>query len=440
MTHQNSPNPQTLAQKIIARAAGRESISPGEVVTASVDLAMIHDSGGPRRVEPILQRLGAPLFDKDKIVLISDHFVPGNDETSRNILDLTRKWAKARDVTFYDGEGICHVVLPERGHLQPGMFVVGGDSHSPTGGAFGAYMFGIGATEMAGVLATGEIWIKVPETILIDWRGRLGLGLTAKDIMLALCGRLGMDGGRYQAVQYTGEAITNLDMQERMTLANMAAELGAQAGLIAPDKTTIDYIRSATSEKATTLGSPDDLQTDDWQTDDGAEIAEHHVFDATSLEPQIAAPHSPANAANVSEFDKTHIDVAYIGACTGAKYIDLRRAAALLKGRSCASTVKLLVAPASKRDQARAEKDGLMKVFEEAGATILPNACGICAGYGTARLGEDITCLSSTARNFKGRMGAASSNVYLGSPYSVAAAAITGRITDPRDFLVDGAV
>ncbi|MEM8812734.1 MAG: 3-isopropylmalate dehydratase large subunit [Pseudomonadota bacterium] len=419
----------TLAEKIIARAAGRDRVMPGEVVTASVDLAMIHDSGGPRRVEPILRRLGAGLFDKDKVVLISDHFVPGNDEASRKILDLTRQWARERDVAFYDGEGICHVVLPERGHLRPGLFVVGGDSHSPTGGAFGAYMFGIGATEMAGVLATGEIWIKVPDTILIDVPGRLDVGVTAKDIMLALCARLGMDGGRYQAIQYTGEAITALDMQERMTLANMAAELGGQTGLIEPDTTTEDFIHQAG-------GSPGDSAF--WHTDPDAEIAERHQLDANALEPQIAAPHSPANAAPVSDMDAQTIDVAYIGACTGAKYVDLERAATILRGRSCAPGVDLLVAPASKRDQDRAAEEGIMSVFEEAGARILPNACGICAGYGSARLGEDVTCLSSTARNFKGRMGASSSQVYLGSPYSVAAAAVTGRITDPRPMLAEG--
>lgn len=436
MTDRPAPSPPaTLAQKIIARAAGRDHVTPGEVVTASVDLAMIHDSGGPRRVEPILRRLGAPLFDRDKVVLISDHFVPGNDETSQQILQVTRRWARERNVSFYDGEGICHVVLPERGHLAPGMFVVGGDSHSPTGGAFGAYMFGIGATEMAGVLATGEIWIRVPETILIEWTGRLGPGLTAKDIMLALCGRLGMDGGKYQAVHYAGEAIAALDMQERMTLANMAAELGAQTGLISPDAVTRDFIRAAG-------GNPDAMNENGadrtWQSDPGAPVADHYHFDAGGLAPQIAAPHSPANAADVADYPHTPVDVAYIGACTGAKYIDLRRAADILRGRTCAGNVKLLVAPASKRDQDRAAAEGIMAVFEEAGATILPNACGICAGYGTARLGADITCISSTARNFRGRMGAASSNVYLGSPYSVAAAAVSGRIIDPRELLPEG--
>jgi 3-isopropylmalate/(R)-2-methylmalate dehydratase large subunit len=416
----------TLAQKIIARACGADTVTPGEVVTASVDLAMIHDSGGPRRVEPILQELGVGLWDTSKVVLISDHFVPGDTDEGARILELTRTWAKERKVAFHDGEGICHVVLPERGHLKPGMLVVGGDSHSPTGGAFGTYMFGIGATEMAGVLATGEIWLKVPGTILIEWRNRLSEGVTAKDIMLALCGRLGMDGGRYQAVEYTGEAISALSMQERMTLSNMAAELGAQAGLIAPDETTARYLESVG-------GDAGDWQ--DFRTDPGAELLDHHVFDAAALEPQVAAPHSPANADAVTNAPSTALDVAYIGACTGAKYIDLKRAADILRGRKLASGVELLVAPASKRDQDRAANDGIMAVFEEAGARILPNACGICAGYGNDRLGEDVTCISSTARNFKGRMGAASSKVWLASPLTVAASAVAGRIADPRDFL-----
>lgn len=415
-----------LAEKIISRASGRQSVTPGEIVVARVDLAMIHDSGGPRRVEPILKRLGAQLFDRERVVLISDHFVPGSDPAARDILDLTRQWAQERQVAFYDGEGICHVILPERGHLKPGMFVVGGDSHSPTGGAFGAYMFGVGATEMAGVLATGEIWIKVPETILIEWNGALQPGVLAKDIMLSLCANLGMGGGRYQAVHYAGSAICALPMQERMTLSNMAAELGAQTGLIDPDETTAAYLRSVGAESA---------DWRQWRRDADARPAEHHVFNASNLEPQVAAPHSPANSAGISETDRTVIDVAYIGACTGAKYTDLQNAAKLLKGRSLAPNVELLVAPSSRRDQERARDDGLMKVFEDAGAKILPNACGICAGYGSARLGDDVTCISSTARNFKGRMGSASSKVYLASPYTVAASAIAGRITDPREFL-----
>ncbi|MDJ0629707.1 MAG: 3-isopropylmalate dehydratase large subunit [Rhodobacter sp.] len=420
----------TLAQKIIARAAGRVRVTPGDVVTAQVDLAMIHDSGGPRRVEPILQDLGVGLWDRDKVVLISDHFVPGDTGEGARILQLTRDWARDKQVAFHDGQGICHVVLPERGHLRPGMFVVGGDSHSPTGGAFGAYMFGVGATEMAGVLATGEIWIKVPGTILLEWTGRLGRGVVAKDIMLALCGRLGMDGGQYQAVEYTGEAIAALSMQERMTLSNMAAELGAQTGLIAPDAVTAEYL----AKRGVPVGPERDLATDP-----GAELLAHHRFDASVLVPQVAAPHSPANAGPVTDAPKTGVDVAYIGACTGAKYDDLRAAASVLRGRRTRDGVSLLVAPSSRQDQDRAAADGTLKALEEAGATLLPNACGICAGYGAHRLGAGVICISSTARNFRGRMGDASSEVWLASPLTVAASAVTGEITDPREFLPEEA-
>ncbi|MEM9249376.1 MAG: 3-isopropylmalate dehydratase large subunit [Pseudomonadota bacterium] len=416
----------TLAEKIIAAACRRDRVSPGDVVTAHVDLAMIHDSGGPRRVEPILQELGVGLWDPAKVVLISDHFVPGDTEEGASILQLTRDWARAKGVRFHDGVGICHVVLPESGQLAPGQFVVGGDSHSPTGGAFGAFMFGIGATEMAGVLATGEIWVKVPETILIEWQGQLGPGVMAKDIMLALCGRLGMDGGGYQAIEYTGDAIRALGMQERMTLANMAAELGGQVGLIAPDETTLAFLRDVGAPTPDIAGLC---------TDANATVAEHHVFDAGALAPQVAAPHSPANAMDVDTAPGTPVNVAYIGACTGAKYTDLAAAAAVLEGQSLADGVELLVAPSSRRDQDRAAREGILSVFEEAGARILPNACGICAGYGTHRLEAGVTCISSTARNFRGRMGDKDSQVWLGSPLTVAASAIRGQITDPREML-----
>ena len=278
----------------------------------------------------------------------------------------------------------------------------------------------------AGVLATGEIWLRVPETILLEWNGRLGPGVVAKDIMLALCGKLGMDGGKYQAVEYTGEAISTLSMQERMTLSNMAAELGAQAGLIAPDATTYAFLQAAGAEV-----------TEDEQlcTDAGASLGEHHVFDAAALEPQVDAPHSPANAMNVSDAPQTRLDFAYIGACTGAKYEDLKNAADILKGRALASGITLLVAPSSARDQERAAADGTLGVFEDVGARILPNACGICAGYGSDRLAAGTRCISSTARNFKGRMGDPTSEVWLASPLTVAASAVAGEIVDPRDFL-----
>ena len=419
----------TLAEKLVARAAGQDSVRPGEVVTTKVDLAMMHDSGGPRRVAPMLERLQAKLWNPDRVVVISDHYVPAVDAESAGILDLTRKWVKAAGVTrFHDMQGICHVVLPERGHLRPGLFVVGGDSHSPTGGAFGAYMFGVGATEMCGVLVTGEIWLRVPETILLHWTGRRVPGVVAKDMILAMCAKLGMDGGRYQAIQYAGDTVASLPMQERMTLSNMAAELGAQAGLIAPDTVTHDYLLAA--------GVPaHEIDIENWQGDADAVVAEQHDFDAAALSPMVAAPHSPANSAAVGEHGNVSVDQAYIGACTGAKINDLRMAASVLKGRKVASSTRLLIAPASARTTAEAAADGTLAVLTEAGAILLSSGCGACAGYGAGVLAENETCIASTARNFKGRMGAGSSRVYLGSPYTVAASAVAGRIADPREFL-----
>jgi 3-isopropylmalate/(R)-2-methylmalate dehydratase large subunit len=417
----------TLAEKIIARACGREAVRPGEIVTCKVDLAMMHDSGGPRRVKPILERLGAKVWDPDKVVVISDHYVPATDADSAAILDLTRKWVAENGVErFYDMQGICHVVLPERGHLRPGLFVVGGDSHSPTGGAFGCFMFGIGATEMAGVLVTGETWLRVPETIRIDWSGSLAPGVCAKDVMLTLCARLGMDGGDYQVIQYTGSLIAALPMQERMTLCNMAVELGAQTGLVAPDAVTASHIADAGG------GAIDPAE---WQGDTDAAYRDTLVFAAGELAPQVALPHSPANAGPVGDLHGERIDLAYIGSCTGAKLADLRMAAQVLKGRQVAKGVRLLVAPASRRETATAAAEGTLAALIEAGAVMMPSGCGACAGYGFGVLAENEICISSTARNSKGRMGARSAQVYLASPYTVAASAVAGRISDPREFV-----
>ncbi len=418
---------QTLAQKLIARASGQASVTPGEIVTCKVDLAMMHDSGGPRRVKPMLAQLGAKVWDPDKVVLITDHYLPANDEDSRKIIRIARDWAGEAGVkNFHDGEGICHVVLPEKGHLRPGMFAVGGDSHSPTGGAFGTYMFGIGATEMLGVLVTGEIWLRVPHTILIEWTGRLAKSVSAKDMMLFLCGRFGMEGGQYQAVEYTGSAIAALSMQERMTMANMTAEFGGQAGLIAPDAVTRSWLEAVGVR---------DIDCDTWQGDKNASVFARHSFDASTLAPQVAAPHSPAKSESVGAFADIAINMAYIGACTGAKLDDLRMAAAVLRGRRAAPGVRLMVAPASAKDQRIAQEEGTLGALIDAGAELLPNACNACAGYGNYLLDEHAVTISTTARNFKGRMGSTAAQIYLGSPYTVAASAVTGKISDPREFL-----
>ncbi|WP_011300957.1 3-isopropylmalate dehydratase large subunit [Cupriavidus necator] len=421
--------PQTLAQKLLARASGRAHVTPGEIVTCRVDLAMMHDSGGPRRVKPLLEKIGARVWDPSRVVVVTDHYVPAHDADSRKIVQIAREWVREEGVArFHDMEGICHVVVPQKGYLRPGMMAVGGDSHSSTGGAFGTYMFGIGATEMLGVLVTGEIWVRVPQTLRMQWHGRLRPGVSAKDMMLRMCTQFGMDGGQYQAVEYAGTAVSALSMQERMTLSNMTAELGAQVGLVAPDAVTRDWLLDAGVE-------PSEIDVDRWQSDAGAACLATHDFDAASLAPQVSRPHTPADASDVDSLGNVAVNIAYIGACTGAKLDDLRMAAQVLRGQRVARNSRLLVAPASAADQAQAEREGTLGALVAAGAELLPNACGACAGYGEHRFGEDTVVISTTARNFKGRMGAASSQVYLGSPYTVAASAIAGRIADPRGML-----
>jgi 3-isopropylmalate/(R)-2-methylmalate dehydratase large subunit len=417
---------QTLAQKLIARAAGRRSVSVGEIVNCQVDLAMFHDSSGPRRLKPMLEELGAQIWDPSRIVLVMDHYVPEQDDDSRRIVRIAREWAvEQRLPHVYDSQGICHVVLPQKGHLKPGLFCVGGDSHSPTGGAFGTYMFGIGSTEMLGVVVTGQIWVQVPRTYRMRWNRHLAPGVTAKDMMLHMIGRFGMNGGQYQAVEFCGQAVQALSMQERMTLSNMSAELGSQVGLVAPDEVTRQWLAGV---------GVSDVDLAGWHTDEGAE-ADTYDFDAALLPPQVAAPHSPANTRAVTEFGGTGIEVAYVGACTGAKLEDLRAAARVLRGHRLPAGVRLMVAPASVQDQAQAEGEGVMTALREAGAEVLPTACGACSGYG-GTIPDGARVIATTARNFKGRMGSATAQVYLASPYTVAASALRGQITDPREVLI----
>ena len=422
-----TPIPQTLAQKLIAQAAGRPHVAVGDIISCKVDLAMFHDSSGPRRLKPMLEDLGAEIWDKSRVVLVMDHYVPEQDEDSRRIVRIARDWAQDQKLPHvYDSQGICHVVLPQKGHLRPGMFCVGGDSHSPTGGAFGTYMFGIGSTEMLGVVVTGEIWVRVPQTIRMWWDGRLPVGLTAKDMMLHMIGQFGMNGGDYQAVEFCGPAVQALSMQERMTMSNMSAEMGAQVGLIAPDEVTQDWLMK-------TGVSKEDIHLGHWHTDEDAQAVVHR-FNAANLAPQVAAPHSPANTHAVSEFQNVAVQVAYIGACTGAKLDDLRAAAQVFKGKRIAQGVRLMVAPASLTDQSQAEQEGVMSVLRDAGAEVLPTACGACSGYGGS-IPDGANVIATTARNFKGRMGSATAQVYLASPYTVAASALRGFISDPREVL-----
>lgn len=419
--------PMTMAQKILARASGREHVEPGDLVWADVDLVMVHDSSGPRRVKADMERLGVGLWDPDKVTVITDHFVASNDVTESTIQRVTREWVKRYGVKkFHEREGICHIVPGEYGYVRPGMVMVGGDSHSNTHGVFGAFATGMGSTDILGVLVTGRNWFKVPDTIRVNWEGRLADGVMAKDIMLHTIGKMGGDVATYQAVEFGGAAVRALPLDERIVLPNMTTEMGAKAGMIEPDELIFEHLER--------LGVPPDSYQP-VRADADAPYARVQCFDASRLEPLVALPGNPENLATVAEASGLPVDQAYIGACTGAKHYDLAAAARVLKGRRIAAGTRLMIAPASVKALKRATVDGTLEILLEAGATLLPSACGACAGLGGGILAPGERCISSTNRNFPGRMGDLTAEVYLGSPMTVAASAVTGRITDPREFL-----
>lgn len=421
----------TLVEKVIARAAGRAAVRPGEIVTARVDFAFAHDSSGPRRWRPYLEQLGVGIWDPSKVALVSDHYVPAVDAESAAILSDARAFARDYGVgAFFDMVGICHLVLPEHGLIRPGDFIAGGDSHTPMAGAFGCYAAGYGATDMAAIVATGETWLSVPETVRVDWSGAFQPGVVAKDIMLFLCRELGLDNA-FAAIEYGGSLVQAMTMPERMVLANMAAELGFETGVVAPDRVTFDYLAAR--------GRPveDETAAAALRSDPACAYRARYSFDAAILAPQIARPHAPDNVVAVGELGDVVIDQAYIGACVGAKLNDLRMAAEVLAGRKVAANVRLLIAPASSKTTEQAAREGVLATLLEAGAVLLPSGCGACAGMGAGLLAAGEVCISSTNRNFRGRMGHADAQVYLGSPYSVAAAAVAGRIVDPRSLLAE---
>jgi 3-isopropylmalate/(R)-2-methylmalate dehydratase large subunit len=422
-------SPQTLAQKLLARAAGRDEVQEGETLTIGVDLAYAHDSSGPRRWQPLLDVWGVGLWDPSRVAIASDHYVPAVDVQSASILKATREFVTRHGIeTFFDMVGICHLVLPEHGVIRPGTFVAGGDSHTTMGGAFGAYAAGFGAMDMAAIAATGETWLNVPGTLRVELRGQWTRGVTAKDIMLLLCRKLGL-ANSFTVVEYGGELVDAMTMEERMVLANMAAELGCETGLVAADATTAAYLE-ACGKPLTSAETGQCLHPDA-----DAVYASTCEINVAELTPQIAAPHSPENSDSVTAFTGVHIDQAYIGACVGAKIDDLRAAAEVVRGRQVAKGTRLLIAPASARVTRQATEEGTLAALVNAGALLLPSGCGACAGLGAGILAAGETCISSTNRNFQGRMGSSEASVYLGSPYSVAAAAIAGSIVDPRELM-----
>ena len=415
----------TLAEKIIARGAGLSEVFPDEVHWVDVDLAMIHDSGGPRRIWPMLDDLGVGVWDPDRVVLVADHYVPAQDTGAARILHTTRSFAAEFGITtFYEAEGISHTLLVEKGHLRPGMLYVGGDSHTCTGGVLGCLALGMGSTDLLGVLVTGRTWLRVPHTIDVHLEGSLRRGVTAKDLMLTMIGEKGMAGAVYRVLEFSGPAVSVMSIDERSVLTNMCAEIGAKTGVIAVDEVTISHFQD--------LG----IEVDEGPSSDSdARFLETWHYDASETVPVIARPDRHDDVVPAADFDNTPIGRAYIGACTGAKYADLAMAAEVLAGRRVARGVVLQVAPASVGALSRAMADGTAQILLESGAQLLSTGCGACPGIGSGVLGPGEVCISTTSRNSRGRMGSPESKVYLGSAYAVAAAAVAGEIIDPLTLM-----
>ncbi len=416
----------TMAEKIIARAAGKEAVHPGEFVWANVDTAMMDDLLGPRVViADQIKRLGNRIWDREKVVIISDHYSPAATISQAEILRFTRDWAKEYGISrYYEGLGPCHQVLAEKGFDIPGTLMAGTDSHTTTAGAFGCFGTGIGSTEMLGVLVSGQIWLRVPETMLFVWEGKLGPGVYAKDLILRTIKATGQAGATYKAMEFAGPAIEALSVDERMTITNMAVEAGAKAGLIAPDEKTAAYLAEAGAPAGTPLYSDKD-----------AAFSERMTFDAAALEPQIALPHEVDKVVDVAAAAGEVIHQAYLGSCTNGRFADLAEAAKVLKGRRVHPEVRLLVSAASRSIYHRALQAGLIETFSAAGAMVLAPSCGACLGLHSGILAKGERAISSTNRNFVGRMGHKEAEIFLGSPASVAAAAVEGKIVDPRMYL-----
>ncbi|HOE11227.1 MAG TPA: 3-isopropylmalate dehydratase large subunit [bacterium] len=428
----------TMTEKILAAHAGREKVAPGQNIWVNVDVLMTHDVCGPGTFGIFKKQFGpdAKVWDPEKIVLIPDHYIFTTDPHANRNLEILRTIAKEQNLKyFYDAhspayKGVCHVALPQEGHTRPGEILIGTDSHTCTAGAFGEFATGVGNTDAALVLGTGKIWLKVPPTMRFIFDGPPPPYLMAKDLILHIIGEIGVDGATYRAMEFAGDGVLALKVEERMTLCNMAIEAGGKNGIIEPDDITLAYVKKRTDKPFTVV-----------KNDEDASYYSERVFKSADIQPTVARPHSPENRATARELAGTKITHAYIGSCTGGKITDMQAAARVLLGRKTA--VPTFVVPAT-MEVARAmehEKvDGatLKQVFESAGAQIAPPSCAACLGgppdtFG--RLNGREICISTTNRNFPGRMGSKESQVFLASPYTVAASAVRGRITDPREFL-----
>ena len=411
-----------LAEKILAAHADRRKVSPGEFVNARVDVILANDITAPIAIKEF-QKIGlSRVFDPRKIVMVLDHFMPSRDIASAEIAKMMREFCGEQKAVFFEvgRAGIEHVLLPEQGIVLPGQVVIGGDSHTCTYGAVGAFGTGVGSTDLAAAMATGDLWMKVPPTIKFVYHGTLGRWVGGKDLILHTISDIGVDGALYSAMEFTGEAIDALSMDGRFTMANMAIEAGGKAGLFRVDNKTQLYIKSRAQQPYNV-----------YEPDPDAEYARVIEYDVTGLEPQVAFPHSPANARPVSKAGNIEINQAIIGSCTNGRIDDLRIAAQILKGKKVHPSVRCIVIPGSQQVYADALKERLIDIFIEVGAAVSTPTCGPCFGGHMGVLAEGERCISTTNRNFVGRMGHTKSEVYLANPAVAAASAVAGRITHP---------
>jgi len=415
----------TMAEKILAKASGKKEAEAGEIVMANIDVAMTHDLTGPLSVESF-EKIGVPeVWDPEKIVIVFDHQVPADSLDAAQNHKIMRKFVKDQKITnFYDvREGVCHQVLPEKGHVVPGEVIVGTDSHTCTHGALGAFSTGIGSTDMSMVFATGKLWFKVPETIKFNIEGTLGNHVYAKDVVLNIIGQIGADGATYKACEFGGETTKNLSVSDRMVLCNMAIEMGGKTGLVEPDQKTLKYVNARSNKSYEVL-----------KGDEDAASLEIMDIDVNDLEPQIACPHNVDNVHGISEVEGTPIDQVFLGSCTNGRIQDLRDAAKILKGNKVSDSIRMLVIPASREVYTKALNEGLMNIFVDSGALVCNPCCGPCLGGHVGLIGPGEVSLSTSNRNFKGRQGSPEGEVYLSSAAVAAASAITGKIEDPRNL------
>lgn len=413
----------TITEKILSKASGK-NVSQGELVVANVDLAMAHDGTAPLAIKMFREMGGEFVWDPKKIILVIDHVAPSATEGTSSLHKLMRQFSLEQKIeNFYDvGAGVGHQLMVER-YVNPSMVVVGADSHTCTYGALGAFSTGIGSTEMAAVFKTGKLWFKVPETLKINLNGEMSPHVTPKDLILYLAGQIGADGATYMAVEFAGETVKRMSVDGRLTLCNMAVEMGAKNGLVEPDGKTEEYIRRMGREPSEAV-----------KNDADAEFSEIREYDASSLEPQIACPPRVDNVKPVREVEGLEINQVFLGSCTDGRIEDLQEAAGILAGKKINSHVRMIVVPASVRVYLEALNMGLIKTFLEAGCTVCNPGCGPCVGAHQGIPAPEEVVLSTSNRNFVGRMGCAEADIYLVSPETAAVSALTGRITDPQSW------